>query len=344
MEKIKYLMTWRGYESNEGRKADGAIVYRIIESILVQLAEPVISIMSSKHRQAHTKSQKKRKFSNFLAKYESIGKLTCDNFAKIWEHYDSNNSGFIDEDGLDKFFRDLLETMTKEEVTDQMAKDMQECFMSTYDDAGDGRIAITELANILPTDENFILLFRRKEKLESSVDLMELWRKYDTDRSGYIGKGELKDFISDLLAKKGSSNIPDQKLQDYCNGLITIFDKNKDGRLGLKEMARLLDLKEEDNFLTQFQINAKNMSYKDKLAHFNKVFEYYDKGKSDAIEGDELVAFVKDLMEPDMDDITEKAVDLYKKGILSTCDKNGDGKIQRDELRVVLGLYTDVEL
>lgn len=47
--------------------------------------------MSSKHRHCHTKSQKKRKFSNFLAKYPNSEKLTADNFAKIWEHYDSNS-------------------------------------------------------------------------------------------------------------------------------------------------------------------------------------------------------------------------------------------------------------
>ncbi|KAJ8041785.1 Secretagogin [Holothuria leucospilota] len=300
--------------------------------------------MSSKHRQYHTKSQKKRKFSNFLAKYPNSEKLTADNFAKIWEHYDSNNSGYIDEDGLDKFFHDLLETMTNDEVTPQMAKDIKECFMSTYDDAGDGRIAITELANMLPTDENFILLFRREEQLESSVDMMELWRKYDTDHSGYIGEGELKDFIRDLLEKKGSTNVSESKIQEYCNGLITIFDKDKDRRLGLKAMARLLNIKPQDNFLTQFEIKSKNMNFKEKMAHFNKCFEYYDRGNTNAIEGDELVAFVKDLMDPDKDDITEQEVELYKKGILANCDKNGDGKIQKDELKIVLGLYTDVEL
>ncbi|XP_077982728.1 secretagogin-like [Glandiceps talaboti] len=295
---------------------------------------------------AHMKkiTKKHEKFENFLSKFPNTGRLTADRFAQIWQHYDSNDSGYIDEDGLDEFFRDLLQTMTGDKnITEQTVQDMKDCFMSAYDDAGDGRIAITEMSNIMPTDETFILLFRREEQLESSVDMMELWRKYDRDRSGYINSDELKFFIRDLLKKKGKE-VDDEKLEEYTAGLLTIFDKNGDGRFGLKEMARILSIQPQDNFLTQFELKSKSMSYKEKQRHFHKVFDYYDKSKTGAIEGDELDAFVKDLMEPDMDDISTTQIDLFKKGILANCDKNKDGKIQKDELRMCLGLYLDMDM
>ncbi|XP_070575117.1 secretagogin-like [Ptychodera flava] len=289
-------------------------------------------------------TKKHEKYENFLSKFPNSGRLTADKFAEIWQHYDSNDSGYIDEDGLDLFFRDLLQSMTGDKnISDQTVKDMKDCFMSAYDDAGDGRIAITEMSNILPTDETFILLFRREERLESSVDMMELWRKYDKDRSGYINADELKYFIRDLLHKRGKE-VEDEKLEEYTAGILTIFDKNGDGRLGLKEMARILSIEPQDNFLTQFELKSKTMSYKEKQKHFNKVFDYYDKGKSGAIEGDELDAFVADLMAPDMDSMSVNQVELFKKGILSNCDKNKDGKIQRDELRLCLGLYLDMSV
>ncbi|NP_001161653.1 secretagogin-like protein [Saccoglossus kowalevskii] len=296
---------------------------------------------------AHMKkiTKKHEKYENFLSKYPKTGVLTADKFAEIWEHYDSNESGYIDADGLDKFFTDLLQSMTGDKnISADTVQDMKDCFMSAYDDAGDGRIAITELSNILPTDETFILLFRREEQLTSSVDLIELWRRYDKDRSGYINADELKSFIRDLLERRGSSGVDDDKLEQYTAGLLTIFDKNGDGRLGLKEMARILSITPKDNFLTQFELKCKKMNYKEKQQHFNKVFAYYDKSKTGAIEGDELDAFVADLMEPDMADISTTQVDLYKKGILANCDKNKDGKIQRDELRLCLGLYLDMDM
>ena len=49
-----------------------------------------------------------------------------------------------------------------------------------------------QLAEMLPTDENFLLLFRRDNTLDSSVEFMRVWREFDKDRSGYIEADELK--------------------------------------------------------------------------------------------------------------------------------------------------------
>ncbi|XP_071958470.1 secretagogin-like [Antedon mediterranea] len=283
------------------------------------------------------------KYGNFLAQYPSSGKLTAYSFAEIWEHYDSNNSGFIDEDGLDLFFKDLLCTMTDDRhVTDEMVSDMKSCFMEAYDDAGDGKIAMSELANILRTDENFLLLFHREEQLVSSVDLMRVWQKYDTDGTKYISKSQLENFIADLLQLHGKTDIPKAKLREYTQGMLTIFDKNDDGQLSLTEMARLLSIKPQDNIILQAEQSFKNLSMREKRAEFNRIFDYYDKSQTNAIEGEELDAFVKDLLEKDNADTSPQQIDLFRKCILQNCDKNRDGKIQKTELELCLGIYTDM--
>ena len=41
-------------------------------------------------------------------------------------------------------------------------------------------------------EENFLLLFRFDNPLDSSVEFMKLWYQYDTDGSGFIEADELK--------------------------------------------------------------------------------------------------------------------------------------------------------
>lgn len=77
-------------------------------------------------------------------------------------------------------------------LTDEMLTELKSCFLEAYDDNQDGKIDIRELAQLLPMEENFLLLFRFDNPLESSVEFMKIWREYDSDNSGYIEADELK--------------------------------------------------------------------------------------------------------------------------------------------------------
>lgn len=77
-------------------------------------------------------------------------------------------------------------------LTDEMLDELKSCFLEAYDDNQDGKIDIRELAQLLPMEENFLLLFRFDNPLESSVEFMKIWREYDTDNSGHIEADELK--------------------------------------------------------------------------------------------------------------------------------------------------------
>lgn len=104
-------------------------------------------------------------------------------------------------------------------------------------------------------EENFLLLFRFDNPLESSVEFMKvynirelrlnfnphshktqnichkinfsinfilkIWREYDSDNSGYIEADELKNFLRDLLREaKKINDVSEDKLIEYTDTMV----------------------------------------------------------------------------------------------------------------------------
>ncbi|XP_034466824.1 secretagogin isoform X2 [Hippoglossus hippoglossus] len=220
--------------------------------------------------------------------------LDAAGFLEIWQHFDADDNGYIEGKELDEFFRHMMKKLgPKEKVTEEQVQTLKQRFMSAYDVTADGKLQIQELANmILPEDENFLLIFRREAPLDNSVDFMKIWRNYDVDSSGYISAQELKAFLKDLF-QQHCKEVPSDKLEDYTDTMMKIFDKNKDGRLDLNDLARILAL--EENFLLRFQMDACGKD--DRKRDFEKIFDHYDVSKTGALEGPEVDGFVKDMME-----------------------------------------------
>lgn len=284
---------------------------------------------------------------NFLAMFKTKfnldpttdkDKLSADHFAMIWEHYDTNESGYIDQDGLNRFFKDYLEMITDKstKITQDLIDDVKSCYMGAYDETQDGRFHVSELAEILPTDENFLVIFRKNENITDSRDLLKIWKKYDTNSSGYIEPSQLKSFIRDLC--HGKKEVDEKKLDEYAEATLKICDRNNDGRLGLREMSKLLNIKSETNFLSQFDEKVKNMSEKEKRRHINRVFQHYAQDGGNELEGERLDAFISDLMDTDSD-MDMSQLELSKKSILNFFDINRDGKINLEELAMCLNVY-----
>ncbi|XP_016348759.1 secretagogin-like isoform X1 [Sinocyclocheilus anshuiensis] len=265
----------------------------------------------------------------------AFANLDAAGFLQIWQHFDADDNGYIEGKELDDFFRHMLEKLgPKDKITGERVQQIKKSFMSTYDLTSDVRLAIHELANmILPEDENFLLIFRREAPLDNSVEFMKIWRKYDADSSGYISAVELKGFLKDLF-QQHKKNIPSRKLDEYTNTMMSIFDKNKDGRLDLNDLARILAL--QDNFLLQFKMDAS--SQEERKRDFEKIFAHYDISKTGALEGPEVDGFVKDMTELVRPSIRGVDLDKLRKVLLRHCDVNKDGKIQKSELALCLGV------
>lgn len=69
-------------------------------------------------------------------------------------------------------------------------------------------------------EENFLLLFRKDNPLESSVDFMKVWKQFDKDCSGYIEADELKQFIKTLITAQKGNKVTEEKLIEYTDTIV----------------------------------------------------------------------------------------------------------------------------
>ncbi|XP_063871235.1 calbindin-32-like isoform X3 [Scylla paramamosain] len=292
------------------------------------------------------KMNSQQKCNNFMRQFRDdesreLKKLTANQFMEVWSHYDADGNGYIEGSELDGFLKEFVSSVNtndsgSESVSDTMLAELKECFMEAYDDNQDGKIEIRELAQLLPMEENFLLLFRFDNPLDSSVEFMKIWKAYDKDNSGYIEADELKNFLRDLLKEaKKDQDVSEDKLIEYTDTMLQVFDQNKDGKLQLSEMAKLLPVKE--NFLCRSVFKGASKLTKEDI---ERVFALYDRDNNGTIENEELNGFLKDLLElvkkvgyTDYD-----ALDLqeFQDAIMRGCDFNKDGKINKKELTMIL--------
>ncbi|KAF8563917.1 hypothetical protein P879_06500 [Paragonimus westermani] len=164
----------------------------------------------------------------------------------------------------------------------------------------------------------------------------EVWKEFDKDHSGYIEADELKDFLTLLIGQSTTADEAfEETLMEYTDSILKLFDHNCDGKLQLSEMARLLPV--EENFLCRpiFR-RAGRITAKD----VDEVFALYDTDNNGTIEDDELSGFFKDLLELVYEDYNEDDLDYTKSVILQSWDVNRDGKINLEEMRMLLLAYS----
>uniref|UniRef100_A0A3B4UK80 Secretagogin n=1 Tax=Seriola dumerili TaxID=41447 RepID=A0A3B4UK80_SERDU len=254
----------------------------------------------------------------------AVDGLDAAGFLQIWQHFDV--------DGEIKYSTLCPCCCQREEITEDRIRRLGARFVPARDAAADGRLQIQELATMmLPEEENFLLLFRRETPLDNSVEFMRIWRNYDTDSSGYISAVELKGFLQDLFLQHRRSVTP-EKLEEYTDTMMKMFDKNKDGRLDLNDLAS------ECVVFSLFDVWCQACSQEDRKRDFEKIFAHYDVSQTGALEGPEVDGFVKDMMELVKPSISGTDLDKFRKALMGHCDINGDGKIQKNELALCLGL------
>ncbi|XP_054280137.1 chaoptin-like [Macrosteles quadrilineatus] len=141
---------------------------------------------------------------NFMRQYRDpqsreLKKLSANQFMEVWSHYDKDGNGYIEGTELDGFLREFVssanaENVSPEAVSDAMLVELKQCFMEAYDDNQDGKIDIRELAQLLPMEENFLLLFRFDNPLEASVEFMK--KRWVSGVDGQCVLGDLPSAVS----------------------------------------------------------------------------------------------------------------------------------------------------
>ncbi|NXK07687.1 SEGN protein, partial [Herpetotheres cachinnans] len=246
------------------------------------------------------------------------------------------DNGYIEGKELDNFFHHLLEKLGSEVSTAPWylcikSKQKGLVFLFFFNVF----FFFFQLANmILPDDENFLLLFRRETPLDNSVEFMRIWRSYDADSSGFISAGELKDFLRDLFLQHNKM-VAEVKLEEYTDTMV---------RKGSLNIVQIIILPK--NLLQGFFFNfsfacplcMQACSTEERKRDFEKIFAHYDVSKTGALEGPEVDGFVKDMMELVKPSISGVDLDKFRQILLNHCDVNKDGKIQKSELALCLGL------
>uniref|UniRef100_A0A8C9XWN8 Secretagogin n=1 Tax=Sander lucioperca TaxID=283035 RepID=A0A8C9XWN8_SANLU len=261
--------------------------------------------------------------------------LDAAGFLEIWQHFDADDNGYIEGKELDDFFIHMMKKLGhQEKATEERVQRLKQRFMSAYDVTADGKLQIEELANmILPEDENFLLVFRREAPLDNSVEFIKIWRKYDVDCSGYISARELKAFLKDLF-QQHHKEVSSDKLEEYTDTMVVIqvstSSSSKTVRGSLLNRVFLSQIWQSDL--------QSACSKEERKRDFEKIFNHYDVSKTGALEGPEVDGFVKDMMELVRPNLTIPELDKLRGILLRHCDVNKDGKIQRNELALCLGV------
>ena len=177
------------------------------------------------------------------------GELTFDQLLTC-ETIEGN--GFIEDKELDSFLRELSSTNSEngaELIPESILADIKQAFMDAYDENGDGKISVQEMAEILPTEENFLVLFRRESALpgtdfmkvcfsfERTVSYTEIrlltihhsrfrfsktWTEFDKDKSGFIESDELKSFLVKVFETKQVNAVDEDKLNEYTDTIVGV--------------------------------------------------------------------------------------------------------------------------
>ncbi|NWW51404.1 SEGN protein, partial [Pedionomus torquatus] len=272
----------------------------------------------------------------------TAGRLDAAAFLGAWRRFDADgnqclltinifdfylDNGYIEGKELDNFFHHLLEKLGPE----VSSAPCRSCLKSKQKGRFFyvGLVVFSQLANmILPDDENFLLLFRRETPLDNSVEFMRIWRSYDADSSGFISAGELKDFLRDLFLQH-NKRVAEVKLEEYTDTMV-----RKDSIDNLS--PNLNPLHFSFSFVCPLCMQA--CSTEERRRDFEKIFAHYDVSKTGALEGPEVDGFVKDMMELVKPSISGVDLDKFRQILLNHCDVNKDGKIQKSELALCLGL------
>jgi Ca2+-binding EF-hand superfamily protein len=163
----------------------------------------------------------------------------------------------------------------------------------------------------------------------------EVWKHYDTDKSGFLERKEVDNFIRDFV---GSSlvgigkTLTDDDVRELRDIFLAEFDENKDGKLSIREMSHLLPVEEGFFVLFRFENGT------EKGTDYMTIWKKYDRDYSGFIEAEELKTFLHDIVKranPSMP-VNEQRLDEYTNIIMHTYDSNEDGKLGLSELAKLL--------
>ncbi|XP_011376403.1 calbindin [Pteropus vampyrus] len=140
-----------------------------------------------------------------------------------WRKYDTDHSGFIETEELKNFLKDLLEKANKA-VDDAKLAEYTDLMLKLFDSNNDGKLELTEMARLLPVQENFLLKFQGVKMCGKEFN--KAFELYDQDGNGYIDENELDALLKDLC-EKNKQDLDTNNIPTYKKSIMALSDGGK---------------------------------------------------------------------------------------------------------------------
>ncbi|KAL7886967.1 hypothetical protein AOLI_G00046880 [Acnodon oligacanthus] len=169
---------------------------------------------------------------NFLLFFRQQLK-SCTEFMEAWRNYDADHSGYIEADELKNFLRDLLQR-AKKPYDEKKLEEYTLTTLKIFDSNNDGKLCLSEMARLLPDQENFLLKFQDVKMARKEFN--KIFELYDKDRNGYMDENEL-DALLKGLCEKNKKVLEVSKIPIYKKAIMALSDG---GKLYRTELALVL--------------------------------------------------------------------------------------------------------
>jgi Ca2+-binding EF-hand superfamily protein len=85
-----------------------------------------------------------------------------------------------------------------------------------------------------------IIIYKKREKMPNEAEIEEIVKKafeiYDTDKSGFLERDEIKKLLDDACGELGADEITESQL----DAVIQTVDANNDGKFSFDELNQII--------------------------------------------------------------------------------------------------------
>uniref|UniRef100_A0AAY4DZL2 EF-hand domain-containing protein n=1 Tax=Denticeps clupeoides TaxID=299321 RepID=A0AAY4DZL2_9TELE len=144
-------------------------------------------------------------------------------YLQAWRKHDMDRSGFIESNELKGFLVELMKKANKK-YDEKKLNEYTQTILKMFDLNGDGKLGLSEMARLLPHQENFLQKFQSIKVTPDQFN--SIFTFYDKDDSGYIDEQELDTLLKDLF-EKNKMTVDAQSLASYKKSIMALSDGGK---------------------------------------------------------------------------------------------------------------------
>lgn len=138
--------------------------------------------------------------------------------AEAFQYYDIDESGYQEKPEIRQMLKNSAEIMGLSGISDEVL----DVIYSSFDQNSDGKISYKE--------------FREGRDSQADRLIIEAFKHYDFDNSGYLDRTELEKMFN-----KASMSVNNRKVSSgTMRQIIDMFDRNKDGKISIDEFSLIL--------------------------------------------------------------------------------------------------------